>query len=118
MEKGFFERKWDNTKGVCIKKNLKDEKGIWYNGEAVWNYTKHIEKGNPIEFELSEDGKALTFIKKSIQPSEPPKDYDPKQWGTPKSDDTVIYDELQDIKNMVGSLIEDVTAIRKELAKP
>src|SRR4030042_1066477 len=118
--KGFFETKWLDTQGVCIKDQLTDKKGEWYGGKLVWKFVD-FKKGDPIIYQLSDDGKNLKFIKSDDGTPKTKQQSLPVQEEI-KHDDTMIWNKLIDIEeyvestcNMVAGLVEDMEALKKHL---
>lgn len=109
--KGFFATKSDKTKGVCIKDMITQKKGDWYGGEAVWKYIQDLRWNDPILYRLDDSGRNCIYITKAELDGldEPNRILD----SYIEKDDSVLYDEIQDLKNMVGSLIEDVSLIKQ-----
>ncbi|MHA1873266.1 MAG: hypothetical protein ACTSVB_04045 [Candidatus Heimdallarchaeaceae archaeon] len=96
---------------------LLEEEEDWLNAEDIWEYAKTIKAGDFVTY--SKNDKALTFIrtlknlpkKKTVIPQ-----------STPRPLDTEIvdkinatYEKLENLENMVGSVIEDVAKIKRQL---
>lgn len=110
--KGYFERKWEKTSGICIKGNKDDEKGTWYNGQDVWKYLDKLSKGDEIEYKLSEDKKKVIFINPmkgenltQTDLGNVPKNME-QHFLEVKSCLRANYEKIENLENMVGSIIE------------
>ena len=84
----------------------------WHKAEVIWNFTRNLKKEDKADLKLNENGD-IVFLKKYSGEQESISDFEHQTSKPPKNDDTVIYDELQTVKDMLGSIIEDLSQIKK-----
>lgn len=112
----------EKTKGILL-----ENENDWLDASEIWDYAKNVKKGDTISYSKFEN--SVTFVRKvkpdgqgkTAKMTFPQKTYKPLDTETIdriesiESCVTANYKKLEAVENMLGTIIENLADIKKQL---